>query len=357
MTIIDRPPTTALDPRPAGPGTPPPAATPPATPPEADAAAPVPLEAVAFHRVARARGARRVWFRPLVALGVSALAFGVMFAQLTVVLAVLSMLSGVPLSESAEDPLNPIDQAFGLGSLALLVPAVLIGTLAAYGRARLAVSVTGRFRWGLMGRVALVVVPVYVAVNLVANLVLFRGEITVPALTAPVVLAWVLALVLGPLQSAGEEFAFRALPMQMLGTWLRSPLWGILLPLPLFVVGHGYDLLGLSMIALFGLSAGLLAWKTGGLEIPILVHAVNNTTLFAIAPLLPGFTEQGAVTLRTAGLTAVPLLVLTVGIWVWFSRREGLRLLEPMRAVAANRPTARTALPGPVSGVATTLER
>ena len=56
-------------------------------------------------------------------------------------------------------------------------PAVLVGTLAGYGRAGIAHSVVGRVRWGLMGRVALVVVPVYLVVNVGVNLVLAREEI------------------------------------------------------------------------------------------------------------------------------------------------------------------------------------
>src|SRR5699024_4405413 len=78
-----------------------------------------------------------------------------------------------------------------------------------------------------------------------------REAIVVPPLGAGVLLAWLLALVLSPLQCAGEEFVFRALPMQMLGTWLRRPVLGILLPVPLFMLGHGYSWLGQVDIAVF----------------------------------------------------------------------------------------------------------
>lgn len=288
-----------------------------------------------YHRAARAIPHRRYWWRPLVALVVSAAVFLVMNLQLLLVLVVVSLIwPAFTPSATLMDPLNPLDQTFGLGMLALLIPAVLVGTLAGYGRAGIALSVLGRFRWGLLGRAALVVVPVYVLINLVLNLVLEREAIVVPQFSASVILAWLVAIVLAPLQSAGEEFAFRALPMQVLGTWLRWPLIGILVPVPLFMLGHGYNWLGQIDIAVFAIVMGLLAWKTGGLELPILLHAANNWTLFAIAPLIPGFTEQGEIRLLGFVLAMVPMLLLSAGIWWWYSRREGLGLWEPQRGSA-----------------------
>lgn len=320
----------------------------PPAPPTAAAQRPVgPREPQAgplqtYHRGARAIPHRRYWWRPLVTLLVSAAVLVVMTLQLMTLLAVASVIwpSFAP-SPSLTDPLNPVDQLTGLGMLALMVPAVLIGTLAGYGRAGIAFSVLGRFRWGLMGRAALVIAPVYVLVNMVLNLILEREAIVVPPLTASVIGAWLIAIVLAPLQSAGEELAFRALPMQMLGTWLRSPVLVILLPVPLFVLGHGYNWMGQIYIALFAIAMGLLAWKTGGLEIPILLHVANNWTLFAIAPLIPGFTEQGEVSLLGLLLALLPMLALTAGVWWWYSRREGLRLWEPQRgAVQTLSPSA-----------------
>lgn len=294
-----------------------------------------PLIRHSYPRLARAIPHRRYWWRPLVAVAVAGAVYVIMTLQLMVPL----LVAGVfwpPLapSDSMLDPLNAMDQIFGLGSLALLVPAVLVGTLAGYGRAGIAHSVLGRFRWGLLGRAAIVVAPVYLLVNLGLNLVLEREDIVVPSLGAGAVVAWLLTLVLVPLQAAGEEYAFRALPMQALGTWLRRPLLGILVPVPLFVLGHGYSWLGQVDIAVFALMMGALAWKTGGLEIPILLHVANNWTLFAIAPLIPGFTEQGEVSVAVFVQAMVPMLLLSAGIWWWFSRSHGLGLWEPYRAPA-----------------------
>ena len=319
-------------------------------------AAPSTPSAQPYHRASRTLAHRRYWGRPLVTLAVSAAVFVGLTMQVMVPLFVLGEVwPAAATSASLTDPLNPADQFLGLGMLALLVPAVLVGTLAGYGRAGIALSVRGRFRWGLMGRAAVVVAPVYLLVNGVVNLVLEREAIVVPPLGAGVLLAWLLALVLAPLQCAGEEFVFRALPMQMLGTWLRRPLLGILLPVPLFVLGHGYSWLGQIDIAAFGIVMGLLAWKTGGLEIPILLHTANNWTLFAIAPLIPGFTEQGEVELMGLVLALAPMLLLSAGVWWWYSRRAGLGLWEPQRGsgqtLSSTRSSTPPSAPAPPSAV------
>lgn len=291
--------------------------------------------AAPFHRLARALPHRSWWWRPLVAAAVAAAVYAVMLLQLFGAGLVISVIvPGAEPSAELMDPHNPMDQLLMLGMLALMLPAVLIGTLAGYGRAGIAHSVHGRFRWGLAARASTVVVPLYLVVNIGANLLLGRDRIVVPELTAGVLLAWAIALLLVPLQSAGEEYLFRVLPMQALGTWMRTPLLGIALPIPLFVLGHGYAPLGQVDIALFALCMGLLAWKTGGIEIPVLLHVANNWTLFAIAPLVPGFLDQGEVTVGGFLLAVVPMLLCTAGVWWWVSRREGLRLLEPVRGTA-----------------------
>ena len=311
--------------------------------PEAHGASAAPLRPsaalpVAFHGLPRAIPHRGYWWRPLVAAVVAAVTYLAMFLVLILVsLVVPAVWPGLDISAELTDPLNPLDQFVSLGMLALMLPAVLIGTRVGYGRAGIAHSVIGRFRWGLLGRAAIVVVPVYLLINVGVNLVLARDDLVVPALDATVLAAWVIALVLAPLQSAAEEYVFRVLPLQALGTWLRWPIVGILLPVPLFVLGHGYDWLGQIDIALFALTMGLLAWKTGGIEIPVLLHAANNTTLFALAPLIPGFTEQGEVTVPGFLLATAPMLLLAAGIWWWFSRREGLGVREPRRGAPSRR--------------------
>lgn len=299
---------------------------------------PVPAQAAAprrgeYHRLPLLARHRRFWWRPLVALAVFGGSYVAMLIVAMVPLLILGLLvPGLAPSEELSDARNPMDMLLMLGLTAVMIPATLLASRLAYGRARIVHSVAGRLRWGLMGRAALVVVPLYLLMNIGGTLVGEWGAFEVPAPSAGVVAAFAIIVLLVPLQAAAEEYAFRALPMQALGTWLRSPLWGIFLPVPLFVVLHGYDRVGQIDVAVFAIAAGLLAWKTGGLELPILVHVANNWTLFILTPALPGALEQGAVPPVALLTSTLPTVILTAGLWWWYSRREGLSIMEPRTA-------------------------
>src|SRR5699024_8191869 len=112
---------------------------------------PVETDAVAFPRLPRALPHRSHRWRPLVTRGgPAAVCGGMRLRMFGLVLALSLALPGAEPSAELLDPLNPIDQLLMLGMLALMLPAVLVGTLAGYGRAGIAHSVAGRFRWGLM---------------------------------------------------------------------------------------------------------------------------------------------------------------------------------------------------------------
>lgn len=302
------------------------------TTPYADPVPTAPRMAQPFHRAARAIPRPHYWWRPLVALAVFAVSYVLMVLALVIGVFLLTLAQpSLALSESMGDPRNPMDMVVGLGVIALMMPAVLLATRVAYGRVGMANSVRGRFRWALLGRAAMVIVPLYLLLNVGGTVLMGTTPLEMPALTAPVIAAAVIIVLVVPLQAAGEEYAFRALPLQVFGTWLRSPVWGILIPVPLFMVSHGYDWVGQIDIALFAITMGLLAWKTGGLELPILLHVANNWTLFLLAPFMSEPLAQGAVPPIALLFSTVPMLLMTAGLWWWYSRREGLRIWEPTR--------------------------
>lgn len=289
-----------------------------------------------YHRLALPSARTAQWWRPLATIGVS---LGLYFAALIPVLfvvvahAVLAMsLPGLPRAAgNLADPLHPIDWICTLGPLALMTPAVILGTRWGGGRRGSVHSVQGRFRWGLLGRASIFVVPIYAAMILGLTFVDPPDDLAVPAFTPDLVLCYSLILVLAPLQCAAEEYAFRGLPQQALGTWLKSPLWGILLPVPVFVLGHGYDWAGQVSVGAFALSAGFLVWKSGGLELPILIHTANNLFIFLVAPFSRSSLEQGEVD-PTYLLIDIPFMVgVTALLTWWVSRREGVGLFEPVR--------------------------
>lgn len=288
------------------------------------------IPGVAFHRLLLAGRPHPRWWRPLllvvVAVAISVALFG---AIMLVAVGLGVLVPGLELSATMDDPHNPLDMLVGFGGLAVGVPAVALAHRVTYGSTRALHSVQGRFRWGLLGHAARVVVPVLLALN--TGAMLLSEEIALPPLTPGVVVAWALLVLLVPLQSAAEEYVFRALPLQVLGSWVRTPWLGIILPIPLFTLGHGYDWRGQLSVALFALAMGLLTWKSGGIELAVLLHAANNWALGIAAPLVPGSLGQGEITWGSFALSTGPMLLLTALLWVWVSRRAGLGLWEPVR--------------------------
>lgn len=295
-------------------------------------AAPEPLP---YHRLAHRLPGTARWWRPLASIGTAAgLAVG---GALVVILAIaIATLVAPPSwrpSELLDDPRNPGDMLFMLGFLAIGVPAVVLGSRWGGGMRGAIHSVVLRIRWGLLLRAASVVVPLYALVLVGSFVIAPPPDFSWPAADGRTVAVFAIVLLLAPLQCAAEEYAFRALPQQALGTWLRSPLWGILLPVPFFMIGHGYDWVGQIDIAVFAVSMGFLVWKSGGVELAIVVHTANNLVRFLLAPFSPSSLTQGTVEPWVLLLSLPLTLGVTAGLTLWVSRTHGLRFFEPVRSV------------------------
>ena len=172
-------------------------------------------------------------------------------------------------------------------SLIVLIPVSLLLSKWLYGSAADLLSVLGRLRWGLMARAALVVVPVW---TLIIGIGLLAG-VQVP--DDPAVWALLLVSVLTtPLQAAGEEMAFRGLLLRATATWAPGRIGlvvGIVVSNLLFALAHFVtDPWMLSYYFIFGASLAVMAWRTGGLEVNILVHAWHNTISFVVGLLTVG---------------------------------------------------------------------
>ena len=295
--------------------------------------APLPHHRLAHldHRAAR-------WWRPLATLGVSAgllLALAVPVLVAVIVLVVASELASFPAaltpSVELENPRNPMDLLLTLGLLALLVLVVVLALRWGDGQRGTVHSVVGRFRWAMALRAAAVVLPLYALVVWTWMALAPPEDLSVPPLDASLLAVVAVVLLLTPLQCAAEEYASRGLPMQLVGTWLRTPVVGVVLPVPLFVLGHGYDWVGQIHVAVFALSMGFLVWKSGGVELAVVVHTANNLPLLLASPLSPSSLQQGAVDPWEL-LVSLPLtLATTAALTAWVSRTHGVGLLEPVR--------------------------
>lgn len=108
-----------------------------------------------------------------------------------------------------------------------------------------------------------------------------------------------LAVVLtSPLQAAAEEYFFRGYLMQAFGSMVRTPWFGILASAAIFALFHGSQQnvpLLVDRFA-FGVLAGVLVWRTGGLEAGIAAHVANNVSAFLLAGLTTSMAEVKATT-------------------------------------------------------------
>lgn len=270
--------------------------------------APVPAAAVPaplpYHRLSRAFPSSR-WWRPLTTIAVALAAYAVMLLALlvpTVVVGLTVPVAGAALDRALSldtmDFSDPVTLAAVLATWAIAIPAVQIGVrLGGWRLIGSVSSIAGRLRWGLLGRclaLATLLLATGHAVTMLADPAVPGPELSWTARSG-----WILAaaLLLVPLQAAGEEYVFRGLLMQSLGAWLRHPAWAILLPVPLFVIGHDYSWTGQLDVAVFAIAAAYLTWRTSGLEAAIALHVINNSLIVA----------AGAVGLADLNATSIPI--------------------------------------------------
>lgn len=229
--------------------------------------------------------------------------------------------------------------------LASLIPAAILLSWQLHRiPAKWLLSVAGRIRWRL-----LFVCLGMAAISLVATLVVGaflpgQSEDTTGhvELTRTAVAYLVVILVLTPFQASGEEFMFRGYLTQCLGALSRQAWVPILLTGLVFGIFHG---LGQSLPVFlsrfaFGLVAGYLAIRTGGLEAGIAMHTLNNWLSLGLAAIY----NQMSSSLNPTGGSwwSIPVtltqslvylgLVLIVCRRMGVARTTGAHVLEPPRS-------------------------
>ena len=320
--------------------------------PRPPAPAPVAAEPLEYHRLARTYRAFRWWKPLMVGLIALGLYLGVMLLA-TIAFVVFavgdpeleSAMDAAMLAPDAIDMSIPVVFVFSMLSLILMLPAILLATrMMNVQKVGTLTSVTGTMRWRWLGvclLVALAVLALSYGMTFILDAV--SGHGLSPDFTAPDMwLMLVLTLLLVPFQATAEEFVFRGYLMQLVGGWLRHPAFAILLPIPLFVAGHAYDIYGQLDVGFFALAAGWLAWRTGGLEAAIALHVVNNSVIFALGAI--GMVDVSVTESSLPSLIAsmVTTLVFVVAI-MWLAKRRNIQ----RRSV----PPAPVAVPAPAPWV------
>lgn len=296
---------------------------------------PVPVPAgVPYHRVL-AGEKRRVWRGVLaivlLVVGMLVLSFGLSFLAVMV-----DTLTGRSDPMSGEMEFTPLLNGAGLLALALLIPWSMLLQRWLYGvRAASLHSVLASFRSGPFTRSLLVLGPVWVVYMTVFSF-LSPYEEGVWS-TTDLLLTFGIILLLVPLQAAGEEYGFRGLVFRVAGSWGRGPrtalLLGVAVSSLVFMAAHLAADPWLNLYYLtFGATLALITWRTGGLEVAIVIHAVNNTLAFLIAVITHSDLAAGfdrSVGMGSAIMLVPCALLIAVTAVVWAATRRTGPALTP----------------------------
>jgi membrane protease YdiL (CAAX protease family) len=157
-------------------------------------------------------------------------------------------------------------------------------------RPRWLMSVRPGIRWGFFWA-CFGIAPVAMLAQVVVGALLPQDPNdlggSVNDLTSRIVSLGIVVLLTTPLQAIGEEYAFRGYLMQAFGALTRRPWIAVVLSATVFALAHGLQNppLFLDRFA-FGLMAGYVVLRTGGLEAGIALHIWNNLVAFGFALLL-----------------------------------------------------------------------
>lgn len=225
---------------------------------------------------------------------------------------------------------TPLFHAAGMASVAILIPWSMLIQRWLYGVKGASLhSVISRFRFDVFGRALLVIVPAWTVVTAV----LYWAPLPESAWTQTDVVWFLIAtLLLTPLQGAGEEYGFRGLILRVAGGWARGAraglVAGIVVSSVLFAIVHfSTDLLLNLNYLIFAVGTALVTWRSGGIEIAVVLHAGFNTLGFLFDAALhvditAAYDRSASVGTWTTLLPGVVVAITALIVWMR-TRRTG----------------------------------
>jgi CAAX protease family protein len=312
-------------------------------------------EPMAYHQMLRTW--TYAWWKPVV--GILVCAVGMMLVMPLVLMPVLAIgvwIEGGPFWETFQraatletvDPPGLLYLNLVLGSMILVTWFVM--RVIHRMRPRWLASVMPRLRWRFLAvclGIALVALVAQVVVGAVLPGQTESDFGPLNDFTRTTAVIAVIVLLTTPLQAAGEEYVFRGYLLQAFGSFFHSRTVGkwvaILLTATLFASAHGVQNFPLFFDRfMFGVIAGWLVVRTGGLEAGIALHILNNFLAYGIAVSFGDLTET--LTVSQISWWNIPLTLTQSGIYALLvtlaARRMGLQTLtrpplaEPRTAAA-----------------------
>jgi membrane protease YdiL (CAAX protease family) len=299
--------------------------------------APAPLSALPteprpYHQMLR--GPLFRWWKPVLTLLLAVALYIPLVVLSLVPLVVVGVASGASdLGLLGFDVKNLSPTAFVVVNLSLIA-LILVSGLSIWIvhqiRPRYLSSVAGGIRWRWLARCALIVLPLWLA-YLALGLLVVPPDSARPAQWLPLL---IIVLTMTPFQAAGEEYLFRGWLMQNIGAYFSRPILGLVVSVAVsavaFSAAHGSrDPWIFGSIGCMAIAAGVAAYRTGGLEAAIAMHAVNNVLAIG-AVLMFGGWDEAFVGADTQGTPAVLVLAILVhggalALILWQARRHGIQ--------------------------------
>ena len=219
------------------------------------------------------------WFKPIVIIVVAFLLMYLVFPT------VLSGIFSVFIPDFLSKVGSALDQPYTIVGMANLVITAFI-TLAVYIPTRFIYKISFSEmvapvrKWNWMALFKSLVVSLVIYAIFESIYVIILGKPIVNKYTA---VTFILSLIIVPFQCFAEEFMYRGLVMQTIGSWFRIPIVSIVLTAIIFTVVHQqYDLVGMSQVAAGGLCLCYLAYYTQGMEASTALHIINNFFSFGL---------------------------------------------------------------------------
>lgn len=169
---------------------------------------------------------------------------------------------------------------YGFLSIALFIPSLYLASriikdrpFSSYASSR------GGWNWKIFFKCLLITLITYVILIIIQSMIS-------PTSTGPNklnALVFIAFLIIVPLQCIGEEFFFRGLLMQTLGSWIKIPVAALIIQAIIFGLLHSYNPLGVIGIMIGGFFMGIMAWKSNGIEASSAFHSINNLSTIFLA--------------------------------------------------------------------------
>lgn len=222
------------------------------------------------------------WFKPLI-VGLITVLFAFLCQMMSLALAGLWLgdynLIREATERSSEHFFTGPGAFLAIGGVASLLPSLAIASRIVGDRPFSSYSSSrGGWNWGAFAKC------------LVLAAIVFGGAIVTDALLLPdpaadhvnrfTMIGLLVCLIAVPIQATAEEYIYRGLIMQAVGSWTNIPLVAMLISSVLFAISHSYGVFGIAAVLVNGLGFAFLTRYSKGLEASSSAHIANNLAVF-----------------------------------------------------------------------------